>query len=219
MRVRCGRIKSGALPSAAADAPVLNVYSARHYQTDEALYAGFTEQTGIRVNRIEGKEDELLERLKNEGAASPADVLVTVDAARLAKADALGLFAPVESKTLAARIIDRFGFRSVMTVNARVGEQVCHRSPDEGRIGDDGNLRRDHELDDRRNRLLRETLFQHRAEVEGLEVQVCEATSRGCHEIRQDGVETRELLVHGRQCGHVALFARDFQRHVRAPNR
>lgn len=93
-----------ALPSAAADAPVLNVYSARHYQTDEALYAGFTEQTGIRVNRIEGKEDELLERLKNEGAASPADVLVTVDAARLAKADALGLFAPVESKTLAARI-------------------------------------------------------------------------------------------------------------------
>ena len=80
---------------AAAEQAVLNLYSARHYQTDEALYSDFTAQTGIKVNRIEGKEDELLERLKSEGAASPADVLITVDAARLAKADELGLFAPV----------------------------------------------------------------------------------------------------------------------------
>lgn len=59
-----------ALTLAAAGAhaeKVLNLYSARHYQTDEALYAGFTKKTGIRINRIEGKEEELLERLKNEG--------------------------------------------------------------------------------------------------------------------------------------------------------
>ena len=87
-----------------ADEKVLNLYSARHYQTDEALYANFTQQTGIKINRIEGKEDELLERIKNEGSNSPADVFLTVDAARLAKAHELGLFAPVTSKILDSRI-------------------------------------------------------------------------------------------------------------------
>ena len=90
--------------SAAAQEKVLNLYSARHYQTDEALYSEFTRQTGIKINRIEGKEDELLERIRNEGANSPADVFITVDAARLAQADALGLFAPVKSKLLEQRI-------------------------------------------------------------------------------------------------------------------
>ena len=90
--------------SAAAQEKVLNLYSARHYQTDEALYSDFTRQTGIKVKRIEGKEDELLERIRNEGANSPADVFITVDAARLAQADALGLFAPVKSKLLEERI-------------------------------------------------------------------------------------------------------------------
>jgi iron(III) transport system substrate-binding protein len=62
---------------------VLNLYSSRHYKTDEALYAGFTKATGIKINRIEGGEDALLERIRNEGARSPADVLITVDAGRL----------------------------------------------------------------------------------------------------------------------------------------
>ena len=89
---------------ASAQEKVLNLYSARHYQTDEALYANFTKQTGIRINRIEGKEEELMERIRNEGANSPADVFITVDAARLAKADELGLFTPVRSKLLETRI-------------------------------------------------------------------------------------------------------------------
>src|SRR3990167_6734972 len=72
-----------AAASAAQAQPVLNVYSARHYQTDEALYANFTKQTGIKINRLDGKEEELVERIRNEGASSPADVLITVDAARL----------------------------------------------------------------------------------------------------------------------------------------
>mgnify|MGYP000893426819 FL=1 len=87
-----------------AEEKVLNLYSARHYQTDEALYSNFTKQTGIKINRIEGKEEELLERIRNEGTNSPADVLLTVDAARLAKAHELGLFAPVKSALLEARI-------------------------------------------------------------------------------------------------------------------
>ena len=92
------------LGNATAQDQELNLYSARHYQTDEALYSGFTRQTGIKINRIEGKEDELIERIRNEGANSPADILVTVDAARLANAHELGLFAPVKSKLLESRI-------------------------------------------------------------------------------------------------------------------
>jgi len=87
-----------------AEEKALNLYSARHYQTDEALYANFTKQTGIRINRIEGKEDELLERIRNEGSNSPADVFLTVDAARLAKTHEMGLFAPLNSKILDSRI-------------------------------------------------------------------------------------------------------------------
>jgi len=93
-----------AASSAQAQEKVLNLYSARHYQTDEALYSNFTKQTGIKINRIEAGENELLERIRNEGANSPADVFLTVDAARLAKADELNLFAPAKSKLLESRI-------------------------------------------------------------------------------------------------------------------
>jgi iron(III) transport system substrate-binding protein len=93
-----------AFQPATAQEKVLNLYSARHYQTDDALYADFTKQTGIKINRIEGKEDELLERIRNEGANSPADILLTVDASRLAKAREMGLFAPLKSKVLESRI-------------------------------------------------------------------------------------------------------------------
>jgi iron(III) transport system substrate-binding protein len=92
-----------ALPGIAQE-KVLNLYSSRHYQTDEALYANFTKKTGIKVNRIEANEDALLERLRNEGARSPADVLVTVDAGRLWRAEQMGLFQPVKSAVLEERI-------------------------------------------------------------------------------------------------------------------
>jgi iron(III) transport system substrate-binding protein len=91
------------LPAHAQD-KVLNLYSSRHYQTDEALYSNFTKQTGIKINRIEGGEDPLIERIRNEGERSPADVLITVDAGRLWRAEQLGLFQPVKSKVLDARI-------------------------------------------------------------------------------------------------------------------
>lgn len=88
----------------AAEEPVLNLYSARHYQTDEALYEDFVRATGIRINRIEAGDDQLIERLKTEGANSPADLLMIVDAARLWQAKQLGLFQPVKSKVLDERI-------------------------------------------------------------------------------------------------------------------
>ena len=95
---------AGLAGTASANEAVLNIYSARHYQTDEVLYANFTKQTGIKINRLDGKEDELVERIRNEGKASPADVLITVDAARLEVADNLGLFQPVKSAVLEARV-------------------------------------------------------------------------------------------------------------------
>jgi len=91
-------------PARAAEEPVLNLYSARHYQTDEALYANFTKTTGIKINRIEAGDEQLIERLKSEGAMSPADLLLIVDAARLWTAQSLGLFQPVRSKVLEERI-------------------------------------------------------------------------------------------------------------------
>jgi iron(III) transport system substrate-binding protein len=83
-----------------AHAKELNLYSSRHYQTDEALYEGFTQATGIKINRIEAKEDALIERIRSEGQNSPADVLLTVDAGRLWQADQAGLFQPVRSDVL-----------------------------------------------------------------------------------------------------------------------
>ena len=94
-------------PALAQD-KVVNLYSARHYDTDEALYANFTRATGIKVNRIEAADEPLLERLRNEGANSPADVLLIVDAARLATAEQAGLFQPAKSKLLDERIPAEF---------------------------------------------------------------------------------------------------------------
>ena len=93
-----------ALASGAAAAQEVNLYSSRHYDTDVALYDGFAEQTGIEVNLIEASEDELIERIKAEGANSPADVLITVDAGRLWRAEDAGLFQPVSSAVLQERI-------------------------------------------------------------------------------------------------------------------
>jgi iron(III) transport system substrate-binding protein len=97
-----GSLDVGA-PAQAGDR-VLNLYTSRHYQTDEALYQAFTEETGIEVNRLEGKDDALIERVRSEGANSPADILITVDAGRLWRAEQAGLFQEVASPLLESRV-------------------------------------------------------------------------------------------------------------------
>ncbi len=94
----------GTVGSASAQEQVVNLYSARHYQTDEALYTNFTKATGIKVNRVDADDAGILARLKAEGAASPADVILLVDAARLWKGDVDGLFKPIKSSALEAAI-------------------------------------------------------------------------------------------------------------------
>jgi iron(III) transport system substrate-binding protein len=93
-----------AIGEAVAQEKVLNLYTARHYATDEAFYTGYTKATGIKINRIEGGEDALFERIKSEGANSPADVFLTVDVARLWRAEQAGIFEPLKSELLNERI-------------------------------------------------------------------------------------------------------------------
>lgn len=88
------------LGNAAAQEQVVNLYSARHYTTDEALYDNFTKATGIKINRVDADDAGILARLKAEGSASPADVILLVDAARLYRGEADGLFQPIRSKLL-----------------------------------------------------------------------------------------------------------------------
>src|SRR5687767_2889917 len=95
-----------ALPSAAAAqiGGQLNIYWARHYDTDAKLFSDFTAQTGVQLNIVEGTEDQLISRIESEGRNSPADLLVTVDAGRLWRAEQAGLFSPVHSEVLNARV-------------------------------------------------------------------------------------------------------------------
>ncbi|GBF79094.1 Fe(3+) ABC transporter substrate-binding protein [Aphanothece sacrum] len=92
------------IKESSAQTKELNLYSSRHYNTDSRLYKDFTKQTGIKVNLIEGEADPLIERIKSEGRNSPADILITVDAGRLWRADQAGIFAPVNSKILQQKI-------------------------------------------------------------------------------------------------------------------
>jgi iron(III) transport system substrate-binding protein len=98
--------------SAVAQEQVLNLYSARHYATDEALYENFTKASGIKINRVDADDAGILARLKAEGTASPADVVLLVDAARLYKGEVDGLFQPVKSKLLEEAIPAQYRART-----------------------------------------------------------------------------------------------------------
>ena len=82
----------------------VNLYSARHYDTDVELYETFTNETGIKVNLIEGSSDELIERIKSEGLNSPADVFITVDAGRMWRAQESDILQPLASEVVNQRI-------------------------------------------------------------------------------------------------------------------
>ena len=91
-------------PLVLADEQVINLYSARHYPTDEALYSDFTKATGIKINRVDSDDAGIIARLRAEGSASPADLILLVDAARLWRGEVDGMFLPIKSKTLEAAI-------------------------------------------------------------------------------------------------------------------
>ncbi|MEX0994619.1 MAG: Fe(3+) ABC transporter substrate-binding protein [Balneolaceae bacterium] len=92
------------LLSGCTDGEQVNIYSSRHYETDLELYDQFTEETGITINLIEGGSDELIERIRNEGVNSPADIIITVDAGRLWRAQNAGILQTLQSELLNERI-------------------------------------------------------------------------------------------------------------------
>ena len=98
----------GLVAASPAAAQELNLYSARHYDTDLQLYENFTAATGIRINLIEGEGEQLMERMLTEGENSPADIFVTVDGGRLHRAVAAGIFQPIDSEILEARVPANF---------------------------------------------------------------------------------------------------------------
>lgn len=79
---------------------VVNIYSARHYEVDKVLYKQFEDETGIKVNVVEGKAPELLERLKREDKDTQADVFATADIANLYQAIEADLTQEIESETV-----------------------------------------------------------------------------------------------------------------------
>lgn len=93
-----------AFPGTGSAADVVHVYSGRHYDSDQALFDGFKAATGIEVRLLEASADSLIERMRQEGTNSPADVLITVDAGRLWRAREAGLLQPVRSSVLEAAI-------------------------------------------------------------------------------------------------------------------
>lgn len=97
-------VMAGSTLANSALADQVNIYSARHYDSDAILYQAFTDETGIEVNVLEGDSDQLMERMQREGIASPADVMLTVDAGRLWRAEEEGLFQSVDSEVLNERI-------------------------------------------------------------------------------------------------------------------
>jgi iron(III) transport system substrate-binding protein len=108
----------------ADEARVVNVYSARHYRSDAAIFEAFTEQTGIEVNLIQANGDQLIERVRADGPRSPADVIITVDAARLHRAEEAGLFARTDfsefTPEIADNLIDPEGYWIAIAKRARV---------------------------------------------------------------------------------------------------
>ena len=113
----------GVMP-AMADENAVNLYSARHYESDKALYEAFTEKTGIRVNVVSGKAPELIERIRREGENTPADVFITVDGGVLNTAKKAGILqampAGAFSKEVPHNLRDREGYWVGLTTRARV---------------------------------------------------------------------------------------------------
>lgn len=102
----------------------INIYSQRHYEVDRKQYENFEKKTGIKVNVIKANADELLERLKNEGENSPADLFVTVDAGKLQKGVEMGLFQKINNdvinKNVSKQLVDKNGYWIPITYRARI---------------------------------------------------------------------------------------------------
>ena len=102
----------------------INIYSQRHYDSDKMQYKKFEEKTGIKVNVTKAGADELIQRLKNEGDNSQADLFITVDVGKLWQASDMGLFQKFNNQKVFDNIdpqfLDKNGFWVPVTYRSRV---------------------------------------------------------------------------------------------------
>ena len=102
----------------------INIYSQRHYDSDKMQYKKFEEKTGIKVNVTKAGADELIQRLKNEGDNSQADLFITVDVGKLWQASDMGLFQKFNDQKVFDNIdpqfLDKNGFWVPVTYRSRV---------------------------------------------------------------------------------------------------
>src|SRR5690554_4003659 len=119
-----GMLSLAMLSCSGEEEEVVNIYTHRHYAADQELFARFTAQTGIKVNVVNASADELIQKLELEGANSPADILITVDAGRLHRAEEKGLFQPFESEIIERNIPAKFrdpeNYWTGLTYRARI---------------------------------------------------------------------------------------------------
>ncbi|MCX7781455.1 MAG: Fe(3+) ABC transporter substrate-binding protein [Negativicutes bacterium] len=121
----CGSADNASPKSAQPETKEVNVYTARHYPgIDDAIYKTFTDKTGIKVNIIKASSEELIQRIKTEGAASKADIFFTADAGNLYMAKEAGLLQPIKSaaleKAIPANYRDKDNMWVGLTMRARV---------------------------------------------------------------------------------------------------
>ena len=102
----------------------INIYSQRHYNVDEIQYQNFEKLTGIKVNVTKANADELIQRMKNEGENSPADLFITVDVGKLWQGGEMGLFQKFQDESVFANIdpqlLDKNGYWVPVTYRSRV---------------------------------------------------------------------------------------------------
>ncbi|GGE06444.1 Fe(3+) ABC transporter substrate-binding protein [Psychroflexus salis] len=102
----------------------INVYTHRHYESDQELFKAFEEESGIKVNVINASADELIQKMVLEGEQSPADVLITVDAGRLHRAKAKNLLQPITNSKIdsivPSHLKDKENYWFGLTKRARV---------------------------------------------------------------------------------------------------
>jgi iron(III) transport system substrate-binding protein len=120
---------------ARADAGAVNVYSARHYPSDQTLFDMFTKETGITVNAIQGVAEELMQRQQMEGDSSPADVLITVDAGNLWRAEQWNLLQPIQSAILDKEVPANLRHPDNLWFSFSTRARVILR--DKNKVGDD----------------------------------------------------------------------------------
>ena len=102
----------------------INIYSQRHYNVDELQYENFQKKTGIKVNVVKANADELIQRMKNEGENSPADLFITVDVGKLWQASEMGLLQKFEdrniTKNISPELLDKNGYWIPVTYRSRI---------------------------------------------------------------------------------------------------